>query len=133
MNRFVLTYTFGSGMDWFDAVEPIEADSKEEIYVKLSEKAVEVWNEYQAHSDRRAVASKLFFSKSEKQKTPADVKAYQEACAGLRTDTEFVLFDRKFDALNLLVENPKFPKEREFDHHNVTIQTLDEWFAKKDV
>jgi len=124
MNRF----TFSC-----EVIVPIEAESVEEIYVKLSEMALASAKEYEQHNIERYRLLKI-------NRETGDETAYEKVKT-LRTDACFELFGRKFDAHDLTYRQEKLIEkkkgraetiygEREFA--GVEILTLDEWFAEKD-
>ncbi len=135
MNRFVLKYTVGDGCTYScDIVVPIEAESIEEIYVKLSEKALAVAKEYEEHEQERYRLLRI-------NRETGDESAYEKVKA-LRDNMDFELFGRKFDAHDLTFKpTTRTPKkkgrtetvygERQFDS-SIVILTLDQWFADPD-
>lgn len=139
MNRFVMVYSVGDGCTYScEVVVPIEADSKEEIYVKFSEEAMRVRQEYEEHVEKRHELLRNACGPNYWHKeTPTEVLAKTNE---LRTNTDFKLFGRKFDASDFTshLETVKVKKKGrdevtigdvQFDSGNVEIFTLDEWFA----
>lgn len=147
MNRFVLIYSVGDGFTYSaDIVVPIEAESKEEIYVKLSEEALRVVNECEANQNERDRLLREYVEKPirpTKAQSDAEFEKMQSTISKLNFSTEFVLFDRKFDAVNLTYR-PQTTKEKKkgrtetiygelaFDS-SVQIYSVDEWFEQDKV
>lgn len=107
MERFVVIYGHGDYECSFTEVVPVEAESKEEIYCKLSEAAISTIAKIRTHGSS-ALEFELFGHKFN-----ADHLTYHEGA---------ITVDRPGGHL----------RQGELQFDEVEILTLDEWYARKD-